>query len=221
MKIKNAVVAGALALGLGNAQAELFDRGGGLIYDSDQNVTWLQDANYAKTSGNDADGLMNWGSATAWATNLVVHDSVRNADYSDWRLPTAVPCTGYSCIGSEMGHLFYIELGNSAGALTNTGSFLNVQADWYWSGTDGAPYSRQSGGPGDSESPYYGRGLVWIYHTNTGYQYSGRQTTEYYAMVVRDGDVAAPIPEPETYALMLAGLGLLSVCARCRKQQQA
>lgn len=37
-------------LSAGSAQAQLFNRGGGLIYDSVQNVTWLADANYAKTS---------------------------------------------------------------------------------------------------------------------------------------------------------------------------
>jgi len=31
----------------------------------------------------------------------------------------------------------------------------------------------------------------------------------------------APVPEPETYAMMLAGLGLIGVIARRRKQQQA
>jgi hypothetical protein len=31
--------------------AQLIDRGGGLIYDNVLDVTWLQDANYAKTSG--------------------------------------------------------------------------------------------------------------------------------------------------------------------------
>lgn len=34
-------------------------------------------------------------------------------------------------------------------------------------------------------------------------------------------DVAAPIPEPETYAIMLAGLGLLGFVARRRKQNVA
>lgn len=33
--------------------------------------------------------------------------------------------------------------------------------------------------------------------------------------------VTAPIPEPETYAMMLAGLGLLGVVARRRKQKEA
>ncbi|PPD33372.1 MAG: hypothetical protein CTY19_07580 [Methylomonas sp.] len=30
-----------------SSEAALFDRGGGLIYDSDLNVTWLADANYS------------------------------------------------------------------------------------------------------------------------------------------------------------------------------
>ena len=32
---------------------------------------------------------------------------------------------------------------------------------------------------------------------------------------------AAAIPEPETYAMMLAGLGLLGIAARRRKQKSA
>lgn len=34
-------------------------------------------------------------------------------------------------------------------------------------------------------------------------------------------NVAAPVPEPETYAMMLAGLGLLGIVARRRKQKAA
>jgi hypothetical protein len=40
------------------------------------------------------------------------------------------------------------------------------------------------------------------------------------SFVVNSG-TAAPIPEPETYALLLAGLGLLGFHARRRKQKQA
>ena len=47
-----AFLVGTLALALGSpVRAALIDRGGGLIYDDALNVTWLQDANYAKTSG--------------------------------------------------------------------------------------------------------------------------------------------------------------------------
>jgi len=38
----------------------LVDRGGGMIHDTVLNITWLQDANYAQTSGYDADGKMTW-----------------------------------------------------------------------------------------------------------------------------------------------------------------
>lgn len=75
---------------MGNAQAVLIDRGSGLLFDDVLNITWLQDANYAKTSGYDADGRMTWDDAMTWADTLVYHDSVRNVDYSDWRLPTMI-----------------------------------------------------------------------------------------------------------------------------------
>jgi len=44
----------ALVLGVfsSSANAALINRGGGLIYDSDQDITWLQDADKALTSIN-------------------------------------------------------------------------------------------------------------------------------------------------------------------------
>ncbi len=81
-----------------STQAALVDRGGGLIYDNVLDVTWLQDANYAKTqyddsSGleGDADGLMTWAGANTWAADLSYFDSVRNVTYDDWILPRTSP----------------------------------------------------------------------------------------------------------------------------------
>jgi hypothetical protein len=117
-----------LATGLsGAAQAALIDRGGGLIYDTDLDVTWLQDANYAKTSGYDADGMMTWSAATTWAANLTYYDSIRNVTYDDWRLPTTTDTGTPGCnwayggtdcgynvdpASSEMAHLYFVGLGN-------------------------------------------------------------------------------------------------------------
>jgi hypothetical protein len=47
---KCAAAAALVALS-GAAQAALIDRGGGAIYDSTRNITWLANMNYAFTSG--------------------------------------------------------------------------------------------------------------------------------------------------------------------------
>lgn len=84
----------------------LTDRGFGLIYDSDRDLTWLKDANYARTIGRTADGQMNWYDAMAWVRSL----SYRGVQ--GWRLPSALnqdgsgPCVGHDCSDSELGSLF-------------------------------------------------------------------------------------------------------------------
>jgi hypothetical protein len=109
--------AGVLAVGLAvPAQAALFDRGGGLIYDDVLDVTWLQDANLAASNtfglatgtslglypgdpsgvpgGINADGHMNWPGARFWI------DAMNNANYlgySDWRLPLIVDVGDDGC----------------------------------------------------------------------------------------------------------------------------
>ncbi len=123
------------------AHALLIDMGGGLIYDDVLDLTWLQDAGYAQTSGYDADGLMTWDPAVTWADTLSYYDTVRDYTYTDWRLPEADPSagTGYNATNSEMGHLYYTELGNSYGdfGFTNAGLFINLQPYIYWSGMGG------------------------------------------------------------------------------------
>jgi len=89
------------------AYADLHDRGDGLIYDDKFDITWLQDAHYARNSGYHPTGFMTWNEAMDWAETLVY------AGYDDWRLPSAMnqdgtgPCQGFYCDGSEMGHLYY------------------------------------------------------------------------------------------------------------------
>ena len=64
----------AVLLFAGRAQATLIDRGGGLIYDTDLNITWTQQA---------GDGVLrNWAGANAWATALVFGGFPAKADNS-------------------------------------------------------------------------------------------------------------------------------------------
>ena len=195
------------------AQASLVDRGGGLIYDTDLNITWLSNANYAMTSGYDTDGLMTWNDAMTWAGNLSY------GGYTDWRLPTTLQpdatCSiqnggdsyGFNCTGSEMGHLFYNELGGVAAQdiatthNTNYDLFANVQSFGYWSGTEYAPVTVNA----------------WHFYFGNSYQGTGSKSTSYYAWAVRPGDVAA-VPVPA--AAWLFGSGLLGLLGAARARRR-
>lgn len=213
--MKPAIAALAL-LSFGTAQAALVDRGGGLIYDTVLDITWLQDANYSKTSGYHADGSMLWNEAMVWAEDLSYYDSVRGVWLDDWRLPTTLQpdpsCDshylyaagfplqdgGYGCSGSEMGHLF-----NGDGVRSNSfggypfpspSPFFNMDEAYYWSATDL---------PGDTR-------FAHVFEFIEGGQYRTEKYYWNYAMAVRDGDVAASVvPIPAAVWLFASSLGLL------------
>jgi hypothetical protein len=174
------------------------------LYDTDRKITWLRDANAGAGStfdngGDTTDGRMTWANAVAWADALTV------GAFDDWRLPTALnadgsgPCgPAHNCTGSEMGHLWYTALGNTAFAFTNDGDFLNMQSSVYYSGTEFAPFP-----------------FAWSFFTNGGFQSAGNKNVQLFAMAVRPGDVlAAQVPEPESLLLSLTGLGALALVRR-------
>lgn len=228
---------------IGTAQAALYDRGGGLIYDDVLNVTWLQDITYGRGTTYDnadglADGRMTWINARNWAYTLSYYDSARNVWYSDWRLPTVEPVNGVSFSlemsydgstdsgfsitrpESELAYMYYVNLGNQPGrtpdggfssclydCLQNPGPFINLtptfDPDRFWYGTR-YPSSINS--------------YAWIVYMNVGIQgiSSADYSTTGYAWAVRDGDVAA-VPEASTYAMFLAGLGVVAFVTKRRK----
>lgn len=203
------------------AYAALIDRGGGLIYDFVLNVTWLQDANYAKTNGDDADGLMDWVDANAWAANLVYYDSVRGITFDDWRLPSVSPIDGIS-----------YDTTNSSDGTTDSGTARTTTngSDGGWRNGSGTPVSEmgfmyyvnlanlgqcdpslafctvQPGWGLNNTGPFtnivdngywtsteFDSGNAWII-TMEGRRYVDIKGGYYFAWAVRDGDVG-PAPD--------------------------
>ncbi len=199
---------------LSPCHAELIDRGGGLIYDTEFNITWLQDANYAKTSGYDEDGRMTWEEATKFVADLKYYDPVRKVTWDDWRLPTAKnrdgsgPIQDYYTRESELGHMYYTNLGNlglykeskgisrqektkmmmnglykpqSGWAPKHTGPFNNLMPAEYWARDEAF-----HGSPKDSKYPRN----AWDFFMDTGTQsFCDKWDHWYFAWPVRDGDV--------------------------------
>ena len=202
------------------AQAALHDRGGGLIYDDVLDITWLQDANYGRTIGT----ALSWDGAKSWAANLDYYDSIRNVTWSDWRLPRVTPQNGVNfnytqsndgttdigwnitSTSSEMSYMYYVNLGNKKGGFSNTGPFTNLD-HVYWTET---PSSIRLS---SKETAFF------FQFVNDAQQNVTDTPSGLYAWGVRDGDVAA-IPEPETYAMLLTGLGLIGIVALRRKTAQ-
>lgn len=195
------------------------------LYDTTLNVTWLADANLAATEDFgvrfiDPTGYTDADSALKWIGAMNATDYL---GFDNWRLPTTLQpdpsCSrqnglgsgGLNCSGGEMGHLFYNELGGVANqdiATTHNSNFslfknFQSQGFVYWSGT---------------KAGSQGRGSTWAFDFGKGFQFSGSNGNGAFMLAVRPGDVLAAVPEPSTYALMLAGLAVLGAGAATRRK---
>lgn len=215
------------------ANAALINRGSGMIYDDVLDITWLQDASYARTSGFDSDGLMTWDQASSWVSSLVF------GGYSDWRLPTLSPVNGtsfdisFSFNGnsdrgyntntnvSEMAHMFFNNLGNvsffsvtgvgpQAGSETFSFSFVD--------GESGQTYSFENIGTqywsNASGVPFANAAWGYNFRASSGFA-TGEQiliakAASIASWAVRDGDVASTLSSPDN-AVSLPGPSTIGI----------
>lgn len=212
--------------------ATLIDRGGGLLYDTVLDVTWLQDANYATTSGFDADGRLGIYSARQWVDDLEYYDSNNNITYDDWRLPTRLEDDlpfhfGWWVLGgaidptptvgphTELSYMYYVNLGLN-GYLDTHGAWatnFGVHGDSTFGGQNNVELVQNlQGGEywlgfsmADVSNNYDTQ--PFTFSMNTG-NHNARQHDSLFVWAVRDGDVISA-PEPSSLFLMI--IGILSI----------
>lgn len=220
---------GLLALlSLSNVQGALISRlDGQAYYDTDLNITWLADANYAYTSGyidtidtTHGDGRMNWQQAYDWASQLEFGGS------TDWRLPQALPVNGVEYIrnlsfdgstdvgynitspNNELSYMFLANLQNSSfydtdGNIRNEGDY-GLQNIGVFTNLYEYYYWTNNTVP---DLAYYS----WGFSNIVGGQRMYYEPSEHYAWAVMDGDIATvPVPAG-IYLIISGGLGLLAI----------
>ena len=151
----------------------LIDEGNGLIYDKDLNVTWYQVS---------SDTLWTVGDLSTMITTYLANLNVNGI--TGWRLPRANKRDIKNNISDtgELGHLYYTGLGNTlSGGLQQTGPFIGLKADPYWTETIALESTMKQYYVLDFNSGIWG--------TDCGMAGMGEGA---YVLAVHDGDPADP-----------------------------
>ena len=178
-----------------NIVTAIINASGGVIHDT---PNAYDNGTYNLTAADfGSGGTVDW-----WAGQALVHylNTQNYGGSSQWALPTQPDQNyGYNITNSQLGELFYNELGGTAGSSPiPSGPFSNVQAYAYWSGTEYASFPNNA----------------WVFNTLIGYQGNGNKSYQVYAWAVSPGQVnAVPVPG----AVWLFGTGMLGLLGLKRR----
>lgn len=167
-----------------------------LIYENNSiygGLVWLD---YTTSNGGSWSSQNSWASGLGSDLTISLNPGVTTtiSDWSTgWRLPSAGdnPQVGSDQITSEMGHLYYVSLGDVYGGPNGLGDaspFENLSgSDLYWTSTEAPPSS------------------AYWFDFYDGWQAAGNQDMGYHAIAVIQGNVS-PTPIPGTIWLLASGL---------------
>ncbi len=160
------------------------------FYDTTLGITILNNWNLGTGTWSASAAL---GSAQALAATA----GLAASGLTGWVLPTG---DNEAAVGAQNQFLsIWNSVGSSFAGLS--GQFDGVQAgNNHWSGSVFASIPS----------------LAWRFSASNGNQFIDGQSASFFAVAVRPGDIAAAIPEPQTYVLMLMGLGGLLLARRKR-----
>jgi hypothetical protein len=202
-----AVAMAVLMSGFGAAQAAFEGRLSDFTPSSTCTATGPGKCTYFYDTTLDITILNNWNIGTGpWspvaalgsAQALAASAGFAASGLTGWVLPSG---DGFQLAGaSNQYRSIWNAVGGTFAGLSS--QFDGVLADFYWSGTEREP------------------GIVaWLLlPLSAGSQTGGLQTLALHAVAVRPGDVAAAVPEPQTYVMLLLGLTTLVVMGKRRSR---
>ncbi len=176
-----------------------------LIYDSAQNITWLDYSNPAAI----------WSNQASWANNLSVDVISGPQNVTGWSLPTTVDNSSSgnnppSSASSQMAYLYLTDLGDTTtltgSGLVKTGPFKNLVSNMYWSGT-----AANSAGTGEA----------WGFSMSNGLNHAGSNGVNGYALAVLPGDiVTGGVVTPIPGTVLLFGTGLAGLIGTMKLKRE-